>query len=333
MTILAATIWAWPTTVRATAAGTTADGFSDPVVASGKGFQIKRSQLDDAFLSYNTSVAANGGAIPEDQRDTVRSNLLQHLIITQILLQKATPQDKADIRKMVDLNIEEARKTASSAQAFDAQIKASGMTLDQVRERACTEQLSRRILERETTNGIIISEVAARKFYDENPSKFEQPEEVRVSHILISTLDPITQRPLSADLKKQKEALAKDIRARAVKGADWVALVKQYSEDPGSKDKGGEYKFPRHQMVPEFEAAAFSMQVGQISDPVETQYGYHIIKLLQKYPAHHEQFAEVETRIKEYLMDKKAEDALPGYIERIKTEAGVKLYSESTADK
>jgi peptidyl-prolyl cis-trans isomerase C len=319
------------------AADSSGDSFPDPVVATGKGFTIKRSQLDDAFLSYNTSVAAQGGSIPEDDRSLVRSNLLQHLIITQILLQRATPEDKTAIKKMVDDDIAQARKSAPSPEAFDAQIKASGMSLEQVRQRAYEEQLARRVLEEATTNGITITDEEAKKFYDDNPDKFEVPEEVHVAHILISTLsapDPLNPQarpaPLPPEQKKEKEKLAKEIKARADKGENFAMLVKEYSEDPGSKDKGGEYTFPRGRMVPEFEAAAFSLKTNQISDIVETQYGYHIIKLLEKFPAKHETFAEAEPRIKSYLAAKQAEKKLPAYLEKLKTEYDVAVVDPNT---
>jgi len=305
--------------------------FPDPVVASGKGFEIHRSQLDDAFLTYSTSLAANGGGIQEDQRDMVRSNLLQHLIVSRIMNLKATVDDKARIAKLVDESIAEARKAAPTPEAFEAQIKASGMTLDLVRKRACEEQILKLVLERETTNGISITDTAVKKFYDDNPSDFDQPEQVRVSHILISTLDPQSQTPLPPEQKKAKEKFAQGIRARAVSGEDFAKLVKLYSDDPGSKEKGGEYKFGKGRMVPEFEAASFSMKVGQISDLVETRYGYHIIKLLEKYPAKHEQFAEVQVKIKDYLVKKQAEAGLPAYLARVKSEAGVKITDTDAA--
>ena len=330
---LALALWQWQAPARAASTNTPAVSFPDPVVATGKGFEIKRSQLDDAFLSYSSSVAANGGSIPEDQRSEIRSKLLDHLVISRILTQKATADDRTTTRKMVEDNIDEARKSAPSPEAFNAQIKASGMTLEQVRERACEEQLARRVLERETTNGITVSDDAAKKFYDDNPAKFEIAEQVRVSHILISTLEPADPlnpraqpRPLPPEKKKEKEKLARDLKARADKGEDFGKLVKQYSEDPGSKDKGGEYTFPRNRMVPEFEAAAFSLKTNQISDIVETQYGYHIIKGMEKFPAKHEQFADVKTKIKDYLVEKEAEKTLPAYLDKIKAEAGVKLF-------
>jgi peptidyl-prolyl cis-trans isomerase C len=321
LTALALTLCQWQP-----AAAAASTDFPDPVVATGKGFQIKRSQLDDAFLSYSANYAVkNGSAVPEEQRGMLRSNLLQHLIITQILVQKASADDRAKVKVIVEEDIAKARAAAPSQEAFEAQIKAGGMTLAQMREQAIQDLICNRILQRETTNGISISDASAKKFYDDNPADFDEPEQVRVSHILVSTIDPATQRPLAPDQKKAKEKLAKDIRARAVGGEDFVKLVKQYSDDPGSKDKGGEYKFPRHQMVPEFEAAAFSLKTNQISDLVETQYGYHIIKLLEKFPAKHVQFAEIEPKIKDYLVEKKAQEKLPAYLDKIKAEADVKL--------
>ena len=316
--------------VRADSADQGGNLFSDPVLATGAGFEIKRSQLDDAFITYNTSVAANGGSIPDDQRAVVRSNLLQHLIISKILAQKATPEDRAAILKQVDESIDEARKSAPSPTVFDAEIKASGMTLAQVKARACEEQLSKRVLKREISRGITISDAAARSFYDTNQDQFSIPEQVRVSHILISTLDPATRQPLPPDQKRAKEKLARSIRDRALKGEDFAALVKQYSDDTATKDKGGEYKFPRRQMVAEFEAAAFSLRVNQISELVETQYGYHIIKLLERYPARQESFAEVSDKIKEFLTEQQAEKLLPAYLDRIKAEAHVALLDPST---
>src|SRR5271154_4090082 len=98
---LALALWQSQPAARAGATDKPADIFPDPVVATGKGFEIKNSQLNDAFLNYNASVAANGGSIPEDQRNEVRSNLLQHLIITKILTQMATADDKARTMKLV----------------------------------------------------------------------------------------------------------------------------------------------------------------------------------------------------------------------------------------
>ncbi len=331
--LLACALLQLPTALRAATPGTNAPLFSDSVVATAKGFEIKRSQVDEAFIEYNATVVAAGHAIPDQDRAMIRAKLLERLVINNLLVQKATEEDKTTVRKLVDDQISQARSNAPSPEAFEQQVKATGMTLEQVREKMQHEQLCRRILVHETTNGIVIADAAVKKFYEDptNSVKFQMPERVRAAHILISTQDPLTHQPLPLEKKKEKLKLATDIKARADKGEDFAALAKQYSDDPGSKNKGGEYTFPRGQMVPEFEAAAFSMKTNQISDPVETQFGFHVIKLLEKLPASTEDFAKAQPAIRDYLTEQAAEKALPGYLDKLKAANDVKILDQDGA--
>jgi parvulin-like peptidyl-prolyl isomerase len=120
-------------------------------------------------------------------------------------------------------------------------------------------------------------------------------------------------------------------RARA--GEDFAKLAKDYSEDPGSKDKGGEYTFPRGQMVAEFEAAAFSLGTNQVSDIITTRFGYHIIKLSEKIPARKVEFAKAESDIKEGLTQQAVQKQFPDYIAKLKKEAGVEILDEKLKPK
>ena len=169
-----------------------------------------------------------------------------------------------------------------------------------------------------------VSDDELKAYYQQNIDQFKVQNRVHVEHILFKTVGKTDAEV--AEIQKTAEGVLKKVKS----GGNFEELAKQYSEDPGSKDKGGEYTFPRGRMVPEFEAAAFSLKTNQISEIVETQYGYHIIKLLEKYPAKKDQFAEVEPRIKEYLVGKEAEKSLPAYLDRIKAEAGVKLIDPDT---
>ena len=108
---------------------------------------------------------------------------------------------------------------------------------------------------------------------------------IRASHILLATNPVLTHVELSADEKAAKLKLAGELVKRARAGEDFAKLAKEYTDDPGSKEKGGEYTFTKGQMVPEFEAAAMALAPNGVSDIVNTAYGYHIIKLGDKYPA------------------------------------------------
>lgn len=147
-------------------------------------------------------------------------------------------------------------------------------------------------------------------------------DQVRARHILISTIDKATNTPLPEEKKAEAKKKAEEILAKAKAGDDFAELAKEYSEDPGSKDNGGEYTFGYGKMVPEFETAAFSLKPGEISDLVETNFGYHIIKVEEKIastPEDIEKAKDLEKQIKaDYESRLKAEAFQAKYEENVK---------------
>lgn len=307
--------------------------FADPVMAKGKGFDVKQSEIEDAFIDYKANMASRGQTIPEEQRTLIESNLLQRLIITKVLVGRANDADKAKAKESTDKLIADAKKQFPTEEMFNQQLKATGMSPEQFRARAHEQTLCEIVVEREVKSKITIADEQAKKFYDENPAKFERPETVRAAHILISTVDHATQQPVTVAKKKEKEQLAKQLKTRAEKGEDFAKLAKEFSEDPGSKEKGGEYTFARGEMAKEFETAAFSLKTNQVSDVVETRYGYHIIKLLQKIAPEKVEFAKVLPDLKEGLVGQEAQKHMPDYFAKIKKEAAVEIVGEAKTEK
>ncbi|HVV71890.1 MAG TPA: peptidylprolyl isomerase, partial [Verrucomicrobiae bacterium] len=255
---------------------------------------------------------------------------LERLIQIQILLARATDNDKAEGKEACTKRIADMRERLGSEENFTRQLKSLGTTPEALRSKITEESTAEAVLERELK--INISDEDVKKFYDDNPAKFEQPEMVRASHILFSTRNPDTNAELSDTQKAAKRKAAEDVLKRARAGEDFAKLAKEYSEDPGSKDKGGEYQFPRGQMVPEFESAAFSLKTNEISDIVTTQFGYHIIKLSEKIPAKKVEMAKVSPDIRAYLkqeqMQKRQED-LKNFLTKIEKDANVEILDES----
>lgn len=139
-------------------------------------------------------------------------------------------------------------------------------------------------------------------YYNQNIQQFQSPEQVRASHILLKT-----EGKDEAAVRKQAEDLLKQVKA----GGDFAALATKFSEDEGSKATGGDLDyFSRGRMVPEFENAAFAMQPGDISEPVKTQYGFHIIKVVDKKPASTRPLEEVRGQITEQLQYQKAQEVV-----------------------
>jgi parvulin-like peptidyl-prolyl isomerase len=182
--------------------------------------------------------------------------------------------------------------------------------------------------------GVAISDDDIKKFYDSHPADFEQPEMVHVRHILLMTIDPTTRSPLSDDQVAAKHKEAEDVLMRARAGEDFASLAQEYSDDPTTKVKGGELPpFGRGQMLPEFEAAAFSLTNNQVSDIVTTMYGYHIIKFLDRTPAKKLELTDVvpqtketiSARVKEILVQQKTDALAPPYLDKLKKAADVQI--------
>ena len=297
--------------------------FPDVPVVKAKGFEIKRSQLDDAVTSIKSTSVARGQSIPPDQMAMMEQQVLERLIQIQLLLSKASAPDKTKGEETSSKRFENVKTRAGTSEALTRQLKSVGMSPEQLRSKMLEEATAEAVLERELKIEVTDNEV--KKFYDENPARFEQPEMVRASHILLGTKDASTGGELTDAQKEKKHKLMEDILKRARAGEDFAALAKEYTEDPGSKDLGGEYTFPRGKMVPEFEAAAFSLKTNQVSDIVTTQFGYHIIKLSEKLPAKKVELAKVSQDIKDYLKGQAVSKQLPDYMEKAKKDAQVEI--------
>lgn len=154
---------------------------------------------------------------------------------------------------------------------------------------------------------ISVTEAEIKAFFEENKEDFAQEEQVKASHILVET---------------EKEAKA--LKARLDKGEDFAKLAKEFSKDTASKEKGGDLGFfGRGIMTAAFEKAAFALKPGTISDPVKTEYGYHLIKVEAKKAAEEPNFEKNKTEIKEYLFNQKLQQEYNPWLQEVS--AGYKI--------
>ncbi len=169
-------------------------------------------------------------------------------------------------------------------------------------EDAANSILARAYLRKEIeSKDVNVTDKEVEQYYEANKDKFRQPESVKASHILIKVDKDGDKKAWEAAKKK-----AQMVREKALKGESFAELAKKYSDDPGSKNKGGELGyFTKGRMVPEFEKAAFSLKKGEISKPVKTAFGYHIIKLEDIKPAHQKKLSEVRETVKGQLLKEK----------------------------
>lgn len=294
--------------------------FGDPAVVKAKGFEIKHSELDQVVSGARANAAASGQQLPPDFEVSV----LNQLITIQVLLQMATPADQVAGKQEADLQYTNLLKKFVSPEAFERQLKAVGMTVAELRAKAVQEATAKAALKR--LLNINSTDDESKDYYNQHPAEFEQPETVHARHILLMTIDPTTRTSLTSNSIAAKRKQIDDIHKRILAGEDFATLAKEYSEDPGSKENGGELPdFSRGQMVPEFESAAFALGTNQVSEVVTTQFGYHLIKVLDKTAAKKMDFTTANPEIKDFLARQKIAKLAPDYVKKLRADQQVEI--------
>ena len=263
-----------------------------------------------------------GMEINDWMRNQIRTSVVDMLVEKALVEQKLTAKKITVTDEQVMAEIAEIAKQQNlKMEDVPEEIAKFGMTMDDLRGQIRMKVQMDKLIEAEMKVKDVTDE-DVKKFYEDNPQYFEKPEQARVAHILVLT------QGKSDDEKAAAKTKIEDLLKKAKAGDDFAALAKEFSEDPGSKDQGGEYTFPRGQMVPAFEESAFTLKDGEISGVVETEYGYHIIKKYEHLKAEKTPFDDVKDRIKQHLTQQKRGQFWETYSKTMQDEAKIE-YSDA----
>jgi len=184
--------------------------------------------------------------------------------------------------------------------------------------------LASQYLQKEVVEKITLSEKEIKAYYNDHPEAFKTPESVKARHILI-----LVEKTAAEADKKNLKAKAEGILARLKAGEDFAKLAEENSDDPGSKSKGGDLGFfEKGSMVPAFEETAFSLKPGELSEIVETEYGYHIIKVEEKKEASLEPYEAIKDKVKEQALQEVRKAKVTAFVEKALKEAKVEIHPE-----
>ena len=265
--------------------GDSGDSLPAGVVAQVGDAQITEAQLDTTIEQSRAEATASGQTLPkegEEGYDDIRRQALQSLVQQKVVDFEAKDCGKPCEVTEADITAELARIRKSnfenSQKKFDAFLKERKITQADANQ-IVKSQLQQQALFDHVTRGVRFTDADAKKYYDDNASQFKVPAGRTASHILVPT-----------------KAEADRIRAE-VTPENFAQLAKENSTDTGSAQQGGNLgPIQKGQLVPEFEKVAFSLKDGQISQPVKTQFGWHII-MVDITPAKTTSFAEAKQQI------------------------------------
>jgi peptidyl-prolyl cis-trans isomerase C len=288
------------------------------IVARVNGKDIPRSEFENAVRN----VESQNGPVPPNRRDEFYRALLDDLIGYRLLEQECSAQKMAIADTDVEARIKQIRQQFPDEATFQKALADRQTTLDRLRSETRNQLMVDRFIEAQVNAKISVPPQQVTDFYNQNPDKFVQPETMRARHILVRLPD----KPDDAAKKKARieaEAILKQLKA----GADFAKLAKEKSQDPGSAQNGGELPaFPKGQMIPAFEQAAFALKPGQMSGVVETQFGFHIIKVLERHPEGKVPFEQVRTQISDYLTNQQRQQKIGALIDQLKAKAKVQIF-------
>lgn len=299
---------------------------ADAVAAVINGVELQQATVNEYIAR---AIRGSGQELPPERENEIRGMLNEQItddLVTQMILEQAADAQNIAV---TDAQVDEAiaQIPLPEGVTLEKAMEEQGMTRDalvrDIRRALKIDQLLKSHAEK--APGPTDEEIKA--FYEENKERFEQPETVTASHILIRV-------PEDADeaTKAEKKAKIENIRKELVDGADFAEAAKTYSEDPGSKDRGGEYTFPRGMMAKAFEEAAYTQELNAIGPPIETNFGYHIIKTTAKTPAGTVPLEEAAPRLKEMLDRRGKGELVRAYIDELREKAKIEYPGRPAAE-
>jgi peptidyl-prolyl cis-trans isomerase C len=284
------------------------------VVAKVDDTEITKAELVARAESIQGQLPAGTG---RDSLDFYR-RVLDDLIASELLYRSSVAKGFVPTEAEVDAQLAAIRSQFPDEAQFDQALAAQGLNTEKLREMT-TRSLGVQAM---ISEGIEVTAEQKQAYYQQNLERMKAPEQVRLSHILVSADENAT--PAQRDEAKKK---TEDIRARVMAGEDFATLARENSDDPGSKANGGELPWVgRGDTVPPFEAAAFALSPGEISEVVETTYGYHVIKLVERKESRVVTFEQAEPRIEQVLRDQAIQKRLGTEIEALKAAAKIEVF-------
>ena len=288
------------------------------VLARVNGEKIERWEFDNAVKRVE---ARAGGPVPPDKRDQVLRGVLDQLVAYHLLAQESRTRKIAVPEADVNARLAEIRKSFPTEEAFKQGIAAQGLTLDQLKMQTKTGLEVAKVIETEVNTKVAVQDPEVRTFYDSNLERFKQGDSVHAAHILIGLpQNPSPEQKAAA--RTQAAAVLKTVKA----GGDFATLARSSSSDTGSAQNGGDLGFfPKGQMTPAFEEAAFKLKPGTTSGLVETPFGFHIIKVIERRAPRTAPFEEVAGQIKDFLTQGQREQKLEQFVEQVKSKGKIEI--------
>ncbi|GFO55677.1 peptidylprolyl isomerase [Geomonas sp. Red276] len=245
-----------------------------------------------------------GMQVPPLLQKDFQQQALNQLISTELLYQASQKLKIDDLDHQAELKLAQVKAGFSDPGQYSRELEKIGMDEHSFLTSIRRDLAIAYLVNTEIAPNVVVTDGEIDKFYQDNPDKFKGDERVRASHILVAV-----DAKMSPEEKKAAREKAEMLRERILKGEDFAKVAKEFSACPSGKQGGDLGYFGKGRMDPVFEKAAFALAPGGVSEVVESRFGFHVIKLVERKPAQSISLAQARDSIRNYLRTKKINDA------------------------
>lgn len=294
---------------------------SNDKIAVVNGVEISNEAYQRELNFYLEQASQQGRQIPDFMLPKLKNDILDNLIDRELLYQECQKMKIAVDSNAVADQLASIKQRFQSQAEFEIALKQLELSETDIRSQITRDMAIRELIDKQVAQKVVVTDEESKIYYDTNPELFKQPEQVKARHILVK----VDGKSSETEKIEAREEIKK-IQQKLQNGEDFASLAKEFSQGPSSVNGGDLGFFRRGQMVKPFEDAAFALKPNEISDIVETQFGYHLIKVEEKKPEGIIAYTEIKDRLNQHLKGKKVDTQTKEYINRLKKDAKIEKY-------
>ncbi len=289
-------------------------------VALVNGAPIDKAEFDGEVLRIQKALLGFGKPLTCNQISAVHTDVLESLIRRELIYQESKKAGIKPDEEAVDREIKALRNQFSNENDYRNELSRRNITEDMLRQRLQKNSAIQQYIERQYASTVTVTDSEMVSYYENQLDVFKQPLQVRVSHILVQS-DPSWDASRKRDARKKVEEILNDLK----KNRDFAALAREHSDGP-TRTNGGDLGYIRPgQLDKQFESKVFALKVGEVSDIIETDNGFHLFKVVEKKPETILAYEDVKEKIRQFLFEEKAKQEADRQAKVLREKADVRI--------
>ncbi len=299
--------------------------------------KVNDVELRSDYIRFrlNLDMRRIGQNLNAQQKAKLAQTIIEKEIVRELMYQEGQAKGSGVSSETIEKEMQEFKKSYGTNEEFQKALKQRGITEDELKKGIEVDLIAKNLLDDRVKGKVHITDTQVKKFYEDKKESFHRPESFRARHIFVAYVPfEVVQNTPPEELKEKADgyrAASKkkidEVYGKVKSGGNFEELAKKYSEDAGSASKGGDLDFIYKGVFdPMFDKAVAKLKIGETSDIVETEYGYHIIQLMETKPSDYAPFKEVEESIQKHLFMTEAQKLVGRYIEALRKKAAIIVY-------